>query len=146
MIYWSSCWPWNEPLSLNCHQIPTLSVCVYDVWFPFRIKQLFVFFQNKWQVPNVDSASLRFNTGLALSRLTMIRMKRKVLTFLVVVGSMPVTMLILLAISSESKLPYKWATAPQNQQHDLCVPSEDLDQPGHPPSLIRVFAVRPVGS
>ena len=26
------------------------------------------------------------------------------------------------------------------------VPSEDLDQPGHPPSLIRVFAVRSVGS
>ena len=23
-----------------------------------------------------------------------------------------------------------------------CVPSEDSDQPGHPPSLIRIFAVR----
>ena len=32
-----------------------------------------------------------------------------------------------------------------NQQSD-CVPSEDSDQPGHPPSLIRVFAVRSVGS
>ena len=36
----------------------------------------------------------------------------------------------------------------QNQpQHDktnkrTCAPSEDSDQPGHPPSLIRVFAVR----
>ena len=29
----------------------------------------------------------------------------------------------------------------QNQQND-CVPIEDSDQPGHPPSLIRVFAVR----
>ena len=28
----------------------------------------------------------------------------------------------------------------QNQQSD-CAPSEDSDQPGHPPSLIRVFAV-----
>ena len=28
----------------------------------------------------------------------------------------------------------------QNQQND-CAPSEDSDQPGHPPSLIRVFAV-----
>ena len=28
-----------------------------------------------------------------------------------------------------------------NQQSD-CAPSEDSDQPGHPPSLIRVFAVR----
>ena len=26
------------------------------------------------------------------------------------------------------------------------MPSEDSDQPGHPPSLIRVFAVRSVGS
>ena len=34
-----------------------------------------------------------------------------------------------------------WATLWQNQLND-CVPSEDLDQPGHPPSLIRVFAVR----
>ena len=29
----------------------------------------------------------------------------------------------------------------QNQQND-CAPSEDSDQPGHPSSLIRVFAVR----
>ena len=27
-----------------------------------------------------------------------------------------------------------------------CAPSEDSDQPGHPPSLIIVFAVRSVGS
>ena len=27
-----------------------------------------------------------------------------------------------------------------------CTPSEDSDQPGHPPSLIRVFAVRLMGS
>ena len=29
----------------------------------------------------------------------------------------------------------------QNQQNE-CVPSENSDQPGHPTSLIRVFAVR----
>ena len=34
-----------------------------------------------------------------------------------------------------------WAATWQNKQND-CVPSEDSDQPGHPPSLIRVFAVR----
>ena len=34
-----------------------------------------------------------------------------------------------------------WATTRQNQQNE-CSPSEDLDQPGHPPSLITVFAVR----
>ena len=35
---------------------------------------------------------------------------------------------------------YTWATTWQNQQNE-CAPSEDSDQPGHPPSLIRVFAV-----
>ena len=35
----------------------------------------------------------------------------------------------------------KWAATWQNQQSD-CAPSEDSDQLGHPPSLIRVFAVR----
>ena len=35
----------------------------------------------------------------------------------------------------------KWAATWQNQQCG-CAPSEDSDQPGHPPSLIRVFAVR----
>ena len=34
----------------------------------------------------------------------------------------------------------KWATTWQNQQSE-CAPSKDSDQPGHPPSLIRVFAV-----
>ena len=34
-----------------------------------------------------------------------------------------------------------WTASWQNQQNE-CVPSEDSDQPGHPPSLIRVFAVR----
>ena len=38
-----------------------------------------------------------------------------------------------------------WAASWQNQQND-CAPSQDSDQPGHPPSLIRVFAVRSVGS
>ena len=34
-----------------------------------------------------------------------------------------------------------WAASWQNQQCG-CAPSEDSNQPGHPPSLIRVFAVR----
>ena len=36
---------------------------------------------------------------------------------------------------------HNWAASWQNQQTDLCT-SEDLDQTGHPSSLIRVFAVR----
>ena len=35
----------------------------------------------------------------------------------------------------------KWAATWQNQQSD-CAPSEDSDQPGHPPSLITVFVIR----
>ena len=35
----------------------------------------------------------------------------------------------------------KWAATWQNQQSD-CASSEDSDKPRHPPSLIRVFAVR----
>ena len=38
-----------------------------------------------------------------------------------------------------------WATTWQNQQNE-CAPSEDSYQPGHPPSLIRVFALRSVGN
>ena len=36
-----------------------------------------------------------------------------------------------------------WAATWPNQQNG-CATSEDSDQPGHPPSLIRVFAVRSV--
>ena len=36
---------------------------------------------------------------------------------------------------------YKWSALRQNSQND-CAPSEDSDPPGHPSSLIRVFAVR----
>ena len=39
----------------------------------------------------------------------------------------------------------KRATTWQNQKSD-CAPSEDSDQPWHPPSLIRVFAVHLMGS
>ena len=37
-----------------------------------------------------------------------------------------------------------WAATWQNQQSD-CAPSDNSDQPGHPPSL-SVFAVRSMGS
>ena len=47
----------------------------------------------------------------------------------------------LLVTGKWSKTFDLWAATWQNQQND-CVPSEDSDQSGHPPSLIRVFAVR----
>ena len=43
------------------------------------------------------------------------------------------------------KIPDIWAATWQNQQSD-CAPSEGSDQPGHPQSLIRVFAVCLMGS
>ena len=39
------------------------------------------------------------------------------------------------------KYNYIWAASWQTNKM-ACAPSEDSDQPGHPPSLIRVFAVR----
>ena len=38
-------------------------------------------------------------------------------------------------------ITYNLAASWQNQQND-CAPSENSDQPGYPPSLIRVFVVR----
>ena len=42
-----------------------------------------------------------------------------------------VVLLVICNLSRDMTKPTKW-----------CAPSEDSDQPGHPPSLIRVFAVR----
>ena len=55
------------------------------------------------------------------------------------------TVLVLLrllryACSPEPSL-FIWAATWQNQQNE-CAPSKDLDQPGHPSSLISVFVVR----
>ena len=44
-------------------------------------------------------------------------------------------------ISNANHIIYDWAATIQNQQNKYA-PSEDSDQSGHPPSLIRVFAIR----
>ena len=49
------------------------------------------------------------------------------------------------ATSKKGKTISIWAATWQNQQSD-CAPSVDSDQPGHPPSMIRVFTVRSMGS
>ena len=51
----------------------------------------------------------------------------------------------MVACNADFKVKYIWAASWQNQQND-CAPSEDSDQPGHLPSLIRVFAVHSMGS
>ena len=44
---------------------------------------------------------------------------------------------------SDGKLTRKAFEPPHDKTNKVaCAPSEDSDQPGHPPSLIRVFAVR----
>ena len=56
--------------------------------------------------------------------------------------------LLLLIVTWISNPRHIWAAALQNQRNDRA-PSEDSDQPGHPPSLIGligVFAVRSMGS
>ena len=52
---------------------------------------------------------------------------------------------ILNGVAEVWRVQWIWAATWQNQ-HNECAPSEDSDQPGHPPSLIRVFAVRLMGS
>ena len=49
--------------------------------------------------------------------------------------------IIMTAIFTDNSIFLIWAATWQNQQCG-CVPREDSDQPGHSPSLIRVFAVR----
>ena len=44
-------------------------------------------------------------------------------------------------LASRNTQNINWVATWQNQQND-CAPSEDSDQPGHPPNLISVFAVR----
>ena len=47
-------------------------------------------------------------------------------------------------------LKYQYLAEGNEPRHDNpkneCAPSEDSDQPGNPPSLIRAFAVRSMGS
>ena len=49
-----------------------------------------------------------------------------------------------LRIRSVISINYHYITEPPRDKTSkmACAPSEDSDQPGHPPSLIRVFAVR----
>ena len=47
---------------------------------------------------------------------------------------------IVMSIIRDKHKDIDWAASWQNQQNE-CAPSEDSDQPGHLPSLIRVFAV-----
>ena len=50
-------------------------------------------------------------------------------------------------LCSSSRCLGKWFEPPHDKTNKItCAPSEDSDEPGHPPSLIRVFTVRSIGS
>ena len=52
-------------------------------------------------------------------------------------------------IYSLNQVTFRWDTYEPHRDKTnkmACAPSEDSDQPGHPPSLIRIFAVRLMGS
>ena len=48
-------------------------------------------------------------------------------------------------LEEDTRTKNLWAATWQNHESEYAL-SEDSDQPGHPPSLIRVFAVRLMGS
>ena len=43
-------------------------------------------------------------------------------------------------------ITYKFESPHDKTNKMICAPSENPDQPGHPPSLIRVFTVHSMGS
>ena len=47
-----------------------------------------------------------------------------------------------IALQSEHGCLFCQTFPPHDKQQFGCAPSEDSDQPGHPPRMIRVFAVR----
>ena len=49
-------------------------------------------------------------------------------------------------LSSKATLSKLFEPAHDKTNKMACAPSEDSDQPGYPPRLIRVFAVRSMGS
>ena len=66
-------------------------------------------------------------------------------SFIILSFSVPNDSVIINGLALGSIVIIIWATTWQNQQNEYA-PSEDSDQSGHPPSLIRVFAVRSMDS
>ena len=58
---------------------------------------------------------------------------------------LPSEVMMGLQVEMPSRVLHKWATTWHSQQNDLCT-NKGSGQPGHPPSLIRVFAVRFIDS
>ena len=55
------------------------------------------------------------------------------------------TRTVFIVISHDMEVMEKFEPRHDKNQQNECVPSKDSDQPGHPTSLIRVFAVRSMG-
>ena len=116
-------------------QFPFVCFTISDIWFCFISH---VFLRGAWFV------------GVALSEHLLLG--KWTLDIFAVWLSSQVILLFLSQVTVQVSWPHplhsthgdccitKWATTWQNQQNDRA-PSEDSDQPGHSPSLIRVFAV-----
>ena len=93
-----------------------------------------------------DDLSLRWAhnhfAGFVMSRLINLGRRVKVLFLVRIMHVFAAYLWVLMAVCPRHD---KWAASWQNQHND-CAPSEDSDQPGHPPNLIRASAVRSVGS
>ena len=87
---------------------------------------------------DTDVAVLKFGTGLQHQMAEKERTLTKLNSVLHGFHNDYLDFLLVATIFSATNI---WAATWQNQQNG-CAPSEDSDQPGHPPSLIRVFAVR----
>ena len=61
-----------------------------------------------------------------------------------VVPVVPLQMCLISSLDYDKVILYEPAHDKTNKM--TCAPSEDSDQPGHPPSLIRVFAMCLMGS
>ena len=96
-----------------------------SIHFPVNLRRIWNDFLLLNQYPFSPGANARYRKPLALEKMD----------FCFTMGSL---------VSNHTHIYEKmtrWAASWQNQQM-ACAPSKDSDQPGHPPSLIRVFAVR----
>ena len=99
-----------------------------------RVKYLLVIFENKCDVSSI-AIELKVDVQYIHSGINIVKFSDNSLRqFTLLLTFRP-------TVDGQHALCNKWAASWQNQQSD-CAPSENSDQPGHPPSLIRVFAVR----
>ena len=145
-------WRTHEKLSFNYHQIPTLSVPLYMVkpslttslMCPYlKYLTILFFFQVSW-VREITTVLATLVSGINRGRSSLLKKTSRI----------SAATLAWLLYLDRARVQRVWVyiCCPQDQSvreppHDktnkmACAPSDDSDQPGHSPSLIRVFAIR----